>query len=67
MSAAGRNIKEGEREAFSQQLALVVTSRMVAEVRKYDAMPEGPEKTAAWRGLVWSLVLLRRSEFYAES
>jgi hypothetical protein len=65
MSAAGRNIKEGEREGLSRQLALVVTSRMVAEVRKYDAMPEGPEKTSAWRGLVWSLVLLRRSEFYA--
>jgi hypothetical protein len=38
---------------------------MVVELRKFDEMPEGPLKSAAWRQLVWSLVLLRRGEFYA--
>ena len=65
MSAAGRNIDPAKREALTNELALVVTARMVAELRKFDKMPEGPRKTAAWRQLVWSLVLLRRSEFYA--
>jgi hypothetical protein len=43
-----------------------VTARMVVELGKFDALPEGPLKSAAWRELVWSLTLLRRGEFYAE-
>jgi hypothetical protein len=66
MLAACRNIEPAEREALTGQLALVVTARMVVELRKFDEMPEGPLKSAAWRQLVWSLVLLRRGEFYAE-
>jgi hypothetical protein len=66
MAAACRGIDQADREALTGQLALVVTARMVVELRKFDEMPEGPLKSAAWRDLVWSLVLLRRGEFYAE-
>jgi len=65
MLAACRGIDQAEREALTSRLALVVTARMVVELRKFDEMPEGPLKSAAWRQLVWSLVLLRRGEFYA--
>ena len=65
MSAAGRNMDQEERDALTGNLALVVTARMVAELQTFDAMPEGPAKTAAWKDLVWSLTLLRRGEFYA--
>jgi hypothetical protein len=65
MLAACRDIEPAEREALTGQLALVVAARMVVELRKFDEMPEGPLKSAAWRQLVWSLVLLRRGEFYA--
>jgi len=65
MSAAGRHIDQAKREALTGQLALAVASRMVVELRKFDEMPEGPAKSAAWKELVWSLTLLRRSEFYA--
>jgi hypothetical protein len=65
LGAAGRNIDQGERDAMTSQLALVVTARLVFELRKFDEMPEGPAKTAAWKDLVWSLTLLRRGEFYA--
>jgi hypothetical protein len=66
MAAACRGIDQGERDELTSQIALVVTARMVMELRKFDQMPEGPEKSAAWRDLVWSLVLLRRGEFYHE-
>jgi hypothetical protein len=65
MAAACRNIEPADREALTDQLSLVLTARMVVELRKFDEMPEGPLKSAAWRELVWSLVLLRRGEFYA--
>jgi len=66
MAAACRNIDEEERTALTSQIALSVTARMVLELRKFDEMPEGPLKSAAWRQLVWSLALLRRGEFYHE-
>jgi hypothetical protein len=66
MAAACRNIEQEERDALTSQIATVVTARMVVELRKFDEMPEGPLKSAAWRELVWSLVLLRRGEFYHE-
>jgi hypothetical protein len=66
MAAACRNIDQIERDELTNQIALVVTARMVVELRKFDEMPEGPLKSAAWRELVWSLVLLRRGEFYHE-
>jgi hypothetical protein len=65
MAAACRDLGREEREALSDQLSLVLMARMVVELRKFDEMPEGPLKSAAWRELVWSLVLLRRGEFYA--
>jgi hypothetical protein len=65
MLAACRGIDQAQRDELTSQLALVVTARMVVELRKFDEMPEGPLKSAAWRQLVWSLVLLRRGEFYA--
>jgi len=66
MATACRNIDQAERDDLTGQIALVVTARMVVELRKFDEMPEGPLKSAAWRELVWSLVLLRRGEFYHE-
>jgi hypothetical protein len=66
MAAACRNIDQTERDELTSQIALVVTARIVVELRKFDEMPEGPLKSAAWRELVWSLVLLRRGEFYHE-
>ncbi len=66
MAAACRNISQEERDALADQLALVLTARMVVELRKFDEMPEGPLKSAAWRDLVSSLLILRRSEFYAQ-
>jgi hypothetical protein len=65
MAAACRDIGQEDREALTDQLSLVLTARMVVELRKFDEMPEGPLKSAAWRELVWSLVFLRRGEFYA--
>jgi hypothetical protein len=64
-SAAGRTIDQEDREALTSQLALSVSVRMVAELRKYDELPDGPLKADAWQKLVWSLTLLRRGEFYA--
>jgi len=66
MAASCRNIDPADREALTGQIATVVTARMVVELQNFDELPEGPLKTAAWRELVWSLVLLRRGEFYAE-
>jgi hypothetical protein len=66
MSAACRNIAQAKREDLTSQIALVVTARMVVELQKFDEMPDGPLKSAAWRELVCSLVLLRRGEFYHE-
>jgi hypothetical protein len=65
MPAAGRHIDQAKREALTSQLALAVAARMVAELQKFNEMPEGPAKSAAWKDLIWSLTLLRRSEFYA--
>ena len=65
MAEAGRGIGQEQREALTGQLALAVAARMVEELRKFNEMPEGPAKSAAWKDLVWSLTLLRRSEFYA--
>ena len=65
MAEAGRGIGQEQREALTGQLALAVAARMVEELRKFNEMPEGPAKSAAWKELVWSLTLLRRSEFYA--
>jgi hypothetical protein len=65
MAEAGRGIGQEQREALTGQLALAVAARMVEELRKFNEMPEGPAKSAAWKNLVWSLTLLRRSEFYA--
>ena len=66
MSAACRHINQSANGALTNRIALVVTARMVEELRKWDELPEGPLKSAAWRELVSSLVLLRRGEFYAE-
>jgi len=66
MAASCRNIDQKEREELTSQIALAVTARMVVELRKFDALPEGDGKSAAWRELVWSLTLLRRGEFYHE-
>jgi len=66
MSAACRNISREERDDLTDRLALVLTARMVVELRKFDEMPEGPLKSAAWRELVGSLLVLRRSDYYAQ-
>jgi len=66
MAEACRNISQEEQDALTDQLALVLTARMVVELRKVDELPEGPLKSAAWRDLVSSLLILRRSEFYAQ-
>jgi hypothetical protein len=65
-AGACREVCPEEREALTANLALMVTARMTVELRKFDLMPEGPPKSAAWRELVWALTLLRRGEFYHE-
>jgi hypothetical protein len=65
MAASCRGIDPEERDALTGQIATVITARMVVELQNFEELPEGPAKTAAWRDLVWSLVLLRRGEFYA--
>ncbi len=66
MSASCAGFKESTRDVLADQIALVLTARMVVELRNFDAMPEGEKKTLAWKELIWSLVLLRRGDFYAE-
>jgi hypothetical protein len=64
-AAAGRGIDQADREGLNNHVAFALTARMVLEMRKFDELPEGPLKSAAWKELVWSLTLLRRGEFYA--
>jgi len=64
-AGTGRAMDQADRDALTDHLARVVSARMVLELQKFEEMPESPLKTAAWKELVWSLVLLRRSEFYA--
>jgi hypothetical protein len=66
MAASCAGFKESTRDDLADQIALVLTARLVVELRNFDAMPEGEKKTLAWKDLIWSLVLLRRAAFYAE-
>jgi len=51
-------------EGLNRHLSVVLSARLFVEVQKWGAMPEGPDKTAAWQQLVMAYVLLRRADFY---
>jgi hypothetical protein len=51
-------------ERLNGHLSVVLSARLFVEVQKWGALPEGPDKTAAWQQLVMTYVLLRRADFY---
>jgi hypothetical protein len=65
MAASCAGFDDGTREALAERITLVLTARLVAELRRFDAMAEGDVKNRAAKELVWRLAQLRRGEFYA--
>jgi hypothetical protein len=64
VAAACAGVEGEAAERLNQHLAIVLSARLFVELQQCGAMPEGPDKTAAWQQLVMSYALLRRAEFY---
>ena len=64
IAAACAGLNEDDHEEMNRNLSIVLAARLAGELRRYDTMDEGEDKSAAWSRLVASFFLLRRAEFY---
>jgi hypothetical protein len=64
VAASCAGVDDEAAERLNRHLSVVLSARLFVEAQKCGAMPEGPDKTAAWQQLMMAHVLLRRADFY---
>jgi hypothetical protein len=64
VAASCAGVDEEAAEQLNRHLSVVLSARLCVEAQQCGAMPEGPDKTAAWQQLMMAYVLLRRADFY---
>jgi hypothetical protein len=66
MTLACSELDEEAREKMVRRIGTVLMSRLICQMQRFDAMPEGPEKTRFWGEIVWSYIGLRRADLNYE-
>jgi hypothetical protein len=65
MAKAG-GLRAAVKNGLTDRMALFLAAKMALEFNRLDSVPDGEEKSKAWRELLGSLVLLRRGEVHGE-
>jgi len=61
MEKAG-GLQEAAQDGLTDRMADFLAAKMALEFNRLDSLPDGEDKSKAWRDLLGSLILLRRGE-----
>jgi hypothetical protein len=59
-------LKAAAQEGLTDRMVVFVAVRMALQLKQWDALPDGAEKSKIWHELLGDLVLLRRGDLHGE-